>query len=58
MDSAWTEQNQRFIKGLFTLLNGVRELEKMSVAAPDILTLTRDPHLAPYAMSAIPACRK
>jgi len=27
----------------------------MSVAAPDILTLTRDPRLAPYAMSAIPA---
>jgi PAS domain S-box-containing protein len=27
----------------------------MSVAAADILTLTRDPRLAPYAMSAIPA---
>jgi len=27
----------------------------MSVAAPDILTLTRDARLAPYAMSAIPA---
>jgi len=40
---------------LFTLLKGTREFTKMSVAASDILILTRDPRLAPYAMSAIPA---
>ncbi len=55
MDSAWTRQKQRLIKGLFTLLKGAREPKKMTVAAPDILALTRDARLAPYAMSAIPA---
>ena len=55
MDSAWTRQKQRLIKGLFTLLKGAREPKKMTVTAPDILALTRDARLAPYAMSAIPA---
>ena len=55
MDSAWTRQKPRPIKGLFTLLKGAREPKKMTVAAPDILALTRDARLAPHAMSAIPA---
>jgi PAS domain S-box-containing protein len=55
VDSAWTSQKARPIKGLFTLLKGAREPKKMTVAAPDILELTRDPCLAPHAMSAIPA---
>jgi PAS domain S-box-containing protein len=55
VDSAWTRQKARPIKGLFTLPKGTRERKKMTVAAPDILALTRDARLAPYAMSAIPA---
>ena len=49
------EAKARPIKGLFTLLKGAREPKKMTVAAPDILELTRDACLAPHAMSAIPA---
>ena len=49
----WTAQKPPFIKVLFTLKAAREHL--MTAAVPDLLMLTRDSRISPYAMSAVPA---